>query len=99
MLASLRCAAEKSEIHVFCEKSLARLKGSDRQLPQVLRVREMLKRGLGVHHAGEGARGCVCVWWGGCTALPPTTWPLLPGSSTSRSRLLRPCRATPCPPL
>jgi antiviral helicase SKI2 len=46
-------AAEKSEIHVFCERALARLKGSDRQLPQVLRVREMLKRGLGVHHAGE----------------------------------------------
>ena len=45
-------AAEKSEIHVFCDKALARLKGSDRELPQVLRVREMLKRGLGVHHAG-----------------------------------------------
>lgn len=45
-------AAEKSEIHVFCDKALARLKGSDKQLPQVLRVREMLKRGIGVHHAG-----------------------------------------------
>ncbi|KAI3427058.1 hypothetical protein D9Q98_006998 [Chlorella vulgaris] len=45
-------AAEKSEIHVFCDKALARLKGTDRELPQVLRVREMLKRGLGVHHAG-----------------------------------------------
>ncbi|KAL4421866.1 hypothetical protein ABPG77_003668 [Micractinium sp. CCAP 211/92] len=48
----LTTAAEKSEIHVFCEKALARLKGGDRELPQVLRVREMLKRGLGVHHAG-----------------------------------------------
>ncbi|EFN56807.1 hypothetical protein CHLNCDRAFT_144334 [Chlorella variabilis] len=49
----LSTASEKSEIHLFCEKALARLKGSDRELPQVLRVREMLKRGLGVHHAGE----------------------------------------------
>ena len=45
-------ATEKSEIHVFCDRSLARLTGSDRELPQVLRIREMLKRGLGVHHAG-----------------------------------------------
>jgi antiviral helicase SKI2 len=43
---------EKSEIHVFCDRSFARLKGGDRELPQVLRVREMLKRGVGVHHAG-----------------------------------------------
>jgi antiviral helicase SKI2 len=28
-------AAEKSEIHVFCDKALARLKGTDRELPQV----------------------------------------------------------------
>lgn len=45
-------ATEKSEIHVFCDRSLARLTGTDRELPQVLRVREMLKRGVGVHHAG-----------------------------------------------
>lgn len=45
-------ASEKSEIHLFCDKSLARLQGSDKEIPQVLRVREMLKRGLGVHHAG-----------------------------------------------
>jgi antiviral helicase SKI2 len=45
-------ATEKSEIHVFCDRALARLKGTDRELPQVLRVREMLKRGVGVHHAG-----------------------------------------------
>ena len=45
-------ASEKSEIHVFCDRALARLKGTDRELPQVLSVREMLKRGLGVHHAG-----------------------------------------------
>lgn len=45
-------ATEKSEIHLFCDRALARLKGSDRELPQVLRVREMLRRGVGVHHAG-----------------------------------------------
>ncbi|CAL8471306.1 g10848 [Coccomyxa elongata] len=48
----LATAADKSEIHVFCERALARLRGPDRELPQILRVREMLKRGLGVHHAG-----------------------------------------------
>eukprot|EP00899_Mesostigma_viride_P007991 jgi/Mesvir1/17193/Mv07613-RA.1 len=45
-------AREKSEIHHFFDLSLSRLKGTDRQLPQVLRLRELLKRGIGVHHAG-----------------------------------------------
>ena len=31
---------------------MSRLSPSDRKLPQVLRVRELLRRGLGVHHAG-----------------------------------------------
>ncbi len=31
----LTTAAEKSEIHLFCDKALARLKGTDRELPQV----------------------------------------------------------------
>ena len=48
----LTAAAEKSAIHVFAEKSLSRLKGSDRDLPQIRRLRDMLRRGLGVHHAG-----------------------------------------------
>ncbi len=43
---------EKSEIHVFCERSLNRLRGSDKELPQVLRMRELLSRGIGVHHGG-----------------------------------------------
>lgn len=30
----------------------ARLGQADRRVPQVLRVRELLSRGLGVHHAG-----------------------------------------------
>lgn len=45
--------SEKSQIHIFFDKAVARLKGGDRELPQILRLREMLKRGLGVHHAGE----------------------------------------------
>ncbi|KAJ3078111.1 hypothetical protein HK102_004726, partial [Quaeritorhiza haematococci] len=45
-------AAEKSEIHVFIERSLARLKGTDKELPQVLRMRELLSRGIAVHHGG-----------------------------------------------
>ena len=43
---------EKSEIHVFCDKAFGRLCTSDRNLPQLLRLKEMLKRGVGVHHAG-----------------------------------------------
>jgi len=45
-------SSEKSKIHLFFEKAVTRLKGTDRDLPQILRLREMLKRGLGVHHAG-----------------------------------------------
>jgi antiviral helicase SKI2 len=45
-------ASEKSEVHVFVEKALIRLRGDDRLLPQILRTREMLSRGIGVHHGG-----------------------------------------------
>ena len=31
---------EKSEIHVFIERSLVRLRGTDKELPQILRMRE-----------------------------------------------------------
>jgi antiviral helicase SKI2 len=43
---------EKSEIHVFVEAALSRLSPADRSLPQILRIRELIKRGVGVHHAG-----------------------------------------------
>lgn len=43
---------EKSEVRVFLDQSLNRLSGTDRLLPQVLRMREMLTRGVGVHHGG-----------------------------------------------
>ena len=45
-------AKEKSEVHVTIEKALARLKGSDKKLPQILRMRDLLSRGIGVHHGG-----------------------------------------------
>eukprot|EP00054_Salpingoeca_dolichothecata_P030394 m.246805 g.246805 ORF g.246805 m.246805 type:complete len:1258 (+) comp26650_c0_seq16:589-4362(+) len=52
MALDLTSQQEKSDIHVFIETSVNRLKGSDRTLPQVLRMRDMLKRGIGVHHSG-----------------------------------------------
>lgn len=45
-------AAEKSAIHMTIEKSIARLKPEDRELPQIRRLRELLNRGLAVHHGG-----------------------------------------------
>ncbi|VFQ98227.1 unnamed protein product [Cuscuta campestris] len=48
----LTSSSEKSEIRVFCDKAFSRLKGSDRNLPQVVRIQSLLRRGIGVHHAG-----------------------------------------------
>ncbi|KAJ4849927.1 Antiviral helicase ski2 [Turnera subulata] len=48
----LTSSSEKSEIRVFCDKAFSRLKGSDRNLPQIVRVQSLLRRGIGVHHAG-----------------------------------------------
>lgn len=45
-------ASEKSLIHMFIEKSLTRLKPEDRTLPQIHRLRELLSRGVAVHHGG-----------------------------------------------
>ncbi|KAG6897960.1 hypothetical protein C0992_008350 [Termitomyces sp. T32_za158] len=45
-------SVEKSEVHVAIEKALSRLKGSDKQLPQIGRMRDLLSRGIGVHHGG-----------------------------------------------
>lgn len=50
--ADLTSTSEKSEIRVFCNKGFSRLRGSDRRLPQVVRVEDLLRRGIGVHHAG-----------------------------------------------
>lgn len=45
-------ATEKSAIHMIIEKSIARLKPEDRLLPQIVRLRDMLGRGIAVHHGG-----------------------------------------------
>lgn len=49
---NMSTGAERALAHGFCERALARLHPDDRSLPQVLRVRELMSRGLGVHHAG-----------------------------------------------
>ncbi|KAK3937586.1 NUC185 domain-containing protein [Diplogelasinospora grovesii] len=45
-------ANEKSAIHMIIERSIARLKQEDRVLPQIVRLRELLSRGIAVHHGG-----------------------------------------------
>ncbi|PHH61332.1 hypothetical protein CDD81_466 [Ophiocordyceps australis] len=45
-------ASEKSRIHMVIEKSIARLKPEDRVLPQIIRLRDLLGRGIAVHHGG-----------------------------------------------
>ena len=45
-------ASEKSTIHMIIERSIARLKPDDRFLPQIRRLRELLARGIAVHHGG-----------------------------------------------
>ena len=45
-------ANEKSAIHMIIERSIARLKPEDRILPQIRRLRELLSRGIAVHHGG-----------------------------------------------
>jgi len=49
---NLTTANEKGRIMIVFAKALARLHGSDRDLPQVRRVRDMTSRGVGVHHGG-----------------------------------------------
>jgi len=48
----LTTSAEKHSAHTFFERCLSRLSESDRRLPQVLRVRDLVSRGIAVHHAG-----------------------------------------------
>jgi antiviral helicase SKI2 len=64
----LSTSGEKSAIHVTIEDALSRLKGtkidiqetsrswpilgSDRKLPQISKMRDLLSRGIGVHHGG-----------------------------------------------
>ena len=43
---------EKSHIRMFYDHSIFRLKEIDRKLPQVVRMLDLLMRGIGVHHSG-----------------------------------------------
>ncbi|KAI1825859.1 DSHCT domain-containing protein [Xylaria intraflava] len=45
-------AQEKSHIHMIIQKSIARLRPEDRVLPQIIRLRGLLSRGIAVHHGG-----------------------------------------------
>lgn len=45
-------ATDKAVVHRFFEDSIVKLREEDRALPQVLRVRANLKRGISAHHAG-----------------------------------------------
>eukprot|EP00516_Mucochytrium_quahogii_P006056 CAMPEP_0203754358 /NCGR_PEP_ID=MMETSP0098-20131031/7960_1 /ASSEMBLY_ACC=CAM_ASM_000208 /TAXON_ID=96639 /ORGANISM=" , Strain NY0313808BC1" /LENGTH=1330 /DNA_ID=CAMNT_0050645317 /DNA_START=642 /DNA_END=4631 /DNA_ORIENTATION=- len=45
-------AKEKHRIHSVFARAMTRLQGSDKYLPQVLRVKELINRGIGVHHGG-----------------------------------------------
>ncbi|KAJ1647554.1 Antiviral helicase ski2 [Coemansia asiatica] len=44
--------SKRSEVHIFVERCLKRLKPEDRTLPQVQAMRALLRRGIGVHHSG-----------------------------------------------
>ncbi|BFZ54009.1 Antiviral helicase ski2 [Savitreella phatthalungensis] len=43
---------ERSQIHIAVSKAVASLSADDQQLPQIIRMRELLSRGIGVHHGG-----------------------------------------------
>jgi antiviral helicase SKI2 len=45
-------AHEVSQIHRLCDDAFKKLSLIDRTLPQITQMREMLSRGIGVHHSG-----------------------------------------------
>ncbi|KAJ2829154.1 Antiviral helicase ski2, partial [Coemansia erecta] len=44
--------SRRSQVHIFVDRCLKRLKPEDRTLPQIVAMRDLLKRGIGVHHSG-----------------------------------------------
>ncbi|KZC06330.1 Helicase SKI2W, partial [Dufourea novaeangliae] len=48
----LTTESEKYTIRTFFQNNIKHLKGSDRQLPQVLMMQELLQNGIGIHHSG-----------------------------------------------
>ncbi|RZB54411.1 helicase SKI2W, partial [Asbolus verrucosus] len=52
MSLDLTTQKEKAQIHMFFEKCVRSLKEPDRNIPQILRMRNILHKGIGVHHSG-----------------------------------------------
>lgn len=48
----LNTATEKAQVKIFMNRSLRRLAEADRELPQILRLQDLLLRGIAVHHSG-----------------------------------------------
>ncbi|TKR94081.1 hypothetical protein L596_008418 [Steinernema carpocapsae] len=48
----LTSGREKGEIHKFFSHCIDRLRGNDKELPQVMQMRELCIRGFGLHHSG-----------------------------------------------
>lgn len=48
----LTTETEKHTIRAFFQSNIRHLKGTDRQLPQVLMMQELLQNGIGIHHSG-----------------------------------------------
>lgn len=48
----LTTAREKHQVRIFFQNNIKHLKGSDRELPQVLMMQELLEKGVGIHHSG-----------------------------------------------
>ena len=48
----LNSSSERSAVHIFMANSLAKLQGSDAELPQIVWLQDLLSRGIGVHHSG-----------------------------------------------
>ncbi|KAI8347084.1 NUC185 domain-containing protein [Mortierella sp. GBAus27b] len=48
----LMTSSDKSRVHIIIEESIRRLPESDRDLPQIERMRDLLGRGIAVHHSG-----------------------------------------------
>ncbi|ULT95328.1 hypothetical protein L3Y34_004213 [Caenorhabditis briggsae] len=49
---NLTTEVEKQHVRTFFSQCIQRLKGSDKELPQVLTMRELCLRGFAVHHSG-----------------------------------------------
>lgn len=48
----LNSGREKAEVYMFVDQAISRLRKEDRDLPQIQILREMLMRGIGIHHSG-----------------------------------------------